>query len=104
MQNYLQRQQAVHRQRHWLPRILVAVSGFVILLTGLAMLVLPGPAIVVIPIGLGLLSLEFAWARYLLEHSWQLAAWFNGHRRLVLAAMVILALLALSVVVALLIR
>jgi len=33
------------------------------------MLVLPGPAFVVIPIGLALLSLEFAWAENLLERA-----------------------------------
>jgi tellurite resistance protein TerC len=27
------------------------------------MIILPGPAFVVIPVGLGILSLEFAWAR-----------------------------------------
>ena len=34
---------------------------------GIAMLALPGPAFVVIPIGLAILSLEFAWAEHLLE-------------------------------------
>jgi hypothetical protein len=33
------------------------------------MLVLPGPAFLVIPIGLALLSLEFAWAEQLLERA-----------------------------------
>ncbi len=33
------------------------------LLLGFAMIVLPGPAIVVIPAGLAILGLEFAWAR-----------------------------------------
>jgi tellurite resistance protein TerC len=31
------------------------------------MVVLPGPAIVVIPLGLGVLGLEFAWARHWLR-------------------------------------
>lgn len=47
----------------WARRIAVAIVGFTVLAVGLAMLVLPGPAIVVIPIGLGILGLEFAWAR-----------------------------------------
>ena len=38
------------------------VGGSVVLV-GICMLVLPGPAIVVIPAGLAILSLEFAWAR-----------------------------------------
>jgi tellurite resistance protein TerC len=47
----------------WARRIAVAVVGFTVLLIGVAMIVLPGPAFVVIPVGLGILSLEFAWAR-----------------------------------------
>ena len=37
-----------------------------ILLGGLAMLVPPGPAFVVIPVGLAMLALEFEWAEQLL--------------------------------------
>ena len=33
------------------------------LIVGIAMIVLPGPAFVVIPVGLGILGIEFAWAR-----------------------------------------
>ncbi len=44
-------------------RIVIAVVGTSILLIGVAMLVTPGPAIVVIPIGLAILGIEFAWAR-----------------------------------------
>jgi uncharacterized protein (TIGR02611 family) len=44
-------------------RIVIAVIGITVLLIGVAMIVLPGPAIVVIPIGLGILGAEFAWAR-----------------------------------------
>jgi tellurite resistance protein TerC len=51
----------------WARRIAVAVIGGSILAIGIAMIVLPGPAIVVIPIGLGVLGLEFAWARYWLR-------------------------------------
>ncbi len=47
----------------WARRIAVAIVGFTVLVVGIAMIVLPGPAIVVIPIGLGILGLEFAWAR-----------------------------------------
>ena len=48
-------------------RLVVAVVGFTVLLIGIAMIVLPGPAIVVIPIGLGILATEFVWARRLLR-------------------------------------
>ena len=51
----------------WARRIVVAVIGGSIVLLGVAMVVLPGPAIVVIPIALGILGLEFAWARYWLR-------------------------------------
>ncbi len=44
-------------------KIVVGVVGATVLLVGVALLVLPGPAIVVIPVGLGILALEFAWAR-----------------------------------------
>jgi len=48
-------------------RLIIAVIGFTVLLIGLAMIVLPGPAIVVIPIGLAILATEFVWARNLLK-------------------------------------
>jgi tellurite resistance protein TerC len=44
-------------------RVVVAVTGGTITLVGIAMIVLPGPAIVVIPIGLSILATEFVWAR-----------------------------------------
>ena len=44
-------------------RIAVAVIGGTITLVGIAMVVLPGPAIVVIPLGLSILATEFVWAR-----------------------------------------
>ena len=49
-----------------LKRLIVAVIGITILIFGIAMIVLPGPAIVVIPVALGVLATEFAWARRLL--------------------------------------
>jgi uncharacterized protein (TIGR02611 family) len=44
-------------------RIAVGIVGGSVLVLGVLMIVLPGPAFVVIPVGLGILSLEFAWAR-----------------------------------------
>jgi hypothetical protein len=46
-----------------LKKTLVALGGGSLLLAGLAMLVLPGPAFVVIPAALAVLAIEFAWAR-----------------------------------------
>ena len=48
-------------------KLIVAVIGFTLLAVGLAMIVLPGPAFIVIPVGLGILATEFAWARKLLK-------------------------------------
>jgi tellurite resistance protein TerC len=48
-------------------RLVVAVIGGTVLLVGAAMIVLPGPAVVVIPVGLAILATEFVWARRLLE-------------------------------------
>jgi len=46
-----------------LRKLIVAVIGVTILLLGVAMIALPGPAVIVIPLGLGILATEFAWAR-----------------------------------------
>ena len=46
-----------------LRKLIVGGIGLTILLIGVAMVVLPGPAFIVIPVGLGLLATEFAWAR-----------------------------------------
>jgi len=56
-----------HLERHWIVRALVVLTGLTVVLGGLAMLVFPGPAFVVIPIGLAMLALEFAWAERMLE-------------------------------------
>jgi uncharacterized protein (TIGR02611 family) len=63
----LRQQRERHRLRPLPVRVLYILVGFTLLGGGVAMLVLPGPAFVVIPIGLALLSLEFAWAENLLE-------------------------------------
>lgn len=44
-------------------RLVVLLVGGTVLLLGVALVFLPGPAVVVIPAGLAILSLEFAWAR-----------------------------------------
>ncbi len=52
------------------PRVrksIVAVIGSTVVLFGLALLILPGPAIVVVPLGLAILATEFAWARWLIR-------------------------------------
>jgi len=44
-------------------RVIVSVIGATVLLIGIALLVLPGPAFIVIPLGLAILATEYAWAR-----------------------------------------
>jgi uncharacterized protein (TIGR02611 family) len=70
----LRERRSQHLQRGRIYRAAFVVAGFVVLAAGVAMLVLPGPAFVVIPIGLAILSLEFAWAERLLEHALEQAA------------------------------
>jgi tellurite resistance protein TerC len=41
----------------------VGIVGTTVVLIGIALLVLPGPAFIVIPAGLAILGLEFAFAR-----------------------------------------
>lgn len=57
----------LHAFRERLPpkprKIAVTVLGGALLALGLAMLVLPGPGLVVAPAGLALLSTEYRWAR-----------------------------------------
>ena len=47
----------------WARRCAIALVGGTVVLIGILMIVFPGPAIVVIPAGLAILSLEFAWAK-----------------------------------------
>jgi len=62
-----------------------AIVGGTVLAIGVALLVLPGPAFVVIPLGLAILGLEFAWARAWLrkvkDHSRDLVNNINGRFR-----------------------
>jgi tellurite resistance protein TerC len=50
-----------------LRKFVIAVIGGTILLLGFVLIVLPGPAVLVIPIGLLILATEFAWARHLVR-------------------------------------
>ena len=77
------------RIRRWLAplprplrRFLVLVIGLTVLMAGLLMLVLPGPGILVIIVGLAILAIEFAWAEALLtqarERATRLASKFRA--------------------------
>jgi tellurite resistance protein TerC len=54
-------------------RIVVAVVGGTVTLIGLALIFLPGPAFVIIPIGLSILATEFVWARRFLQKARRMA-------------------------------
>lgn len=54
-------------------RIVVAVIGGTVTLIGIALILLPGPAFVVIPIGLSILATEFLWAKRWLKKARQMA-------------------------------
>jgi uncharacterized protein (TIGR02611 family) len=58
-----------HTERGVVYRIAFGVAGAIVLLAGLVMLVTPGPAFVLIPIGLAMLALEFVWAERLLTRA-----------------------------------
>jgi uncharacterized protein (TIGR02611 family) len=70
------------RLRPYLPtarKLAVAAAGFSVLAAGVALIVLPGPAVIVIPLGLAILAREFPWAARLL-------IWFQSLVRRVWAA------------------
>ena len=54
-------------------KIVVLVIGGTVTLVGIALIVLPGPAFIVIPAGLAILAIEFAWARRWLERAKEMA-------------------------------
>lgn len=60
---------AFHMTYKMARRIVVLIVGLTILLIGVVMIVTPGPALVFIPVGLAILSVEFAWARVWLRHA-----------------------------------
>ena len=48
-------------------KLVYSVLGVTVLLIGIVMVVLPGPAVLVIPIGLAILASEYAWARRIMR-------------------------------------
>jgi tellurite resistance protein TerC len=53
----------VHLTYRTARRIAVLAVGSTVVLLGIVMLVTPGPGLIVVPVGLAILSVEFAWAR-----------------------------------------
>lgn len=58
-------------------RLVILVIGATVMALGVAMLVLPGPGIVVVLAGLGILATEFVWARHWLRKAQEGAT--NGY-------------------------
>ncbi len=69
MRERLAERREAHARRGRFYRIGFAIAGATVTLAGVAMLVTPGPAFIVIPIGLAMLALEFAWAEQLLDRA-----------------------------------
>ena len=68
----------LHRMPVGLRRVIVGCVGTVLLLAGIAMIFLPGPAFVMIPLGLAVLGTEFVWAQRYLVGLWR---WFKRTAR-----------------------
>ena len=60
-------QRTIHLTYKAARRIVIAIVGATVVLLGVVMIVTPGPAFVVIPVGLAILSIEFTWARHWLK-------------------------------------
>ena len=76
---------SLHKPQQWFQviatnakRLVVLVLGATVLGAGVAMLVLPGPGILVIVLGLAILASEFAWAERALDKAKQNAAAVTG--------------------------
>jgi len=68
-------------------KCIIAITGGTVVLLGIAMIALPGPAVVVIPAGLAILATEFLWARLALQRCKGMATkaqrrlrWLRFHR------------------------
>ena len=64
---------AIKWSREWWWRqarkVVIAVVGTTVLLIGIVMIIGPGPATIVIPIGLAILATEFVWAKRWLRYT-----------------------------------
>jgi uncharacterized protein (TIGR02611 family) len=63
----LEARRAAYKDKGFAYRLVWVIAGVIVVLAGIAMVVFPGPAVVVIPLGLAMLSFEFAWAQHLLD-------------------------------------
>lgn len=61
------RVQRSHGRHSMAFRVVWVIAGVTVVIAGLAMTVVPGPAVIVLPIGMAMLAAEFTWARRLLD-------------------------------------
>jgi hypothetical protein len=91
------------RPRPLVVRGLIVLGGFGLVGLGGLLLVLPGPGLLVIAAGLGLLSLEFRWAarlrRSVMARVQRVTPKKRSHRLAGLAAVIVLALAATAVAI-----
>ena len=80
--------------------MLVAALGFTVVGAGLALLVLPGPGVIVIIVGLAILATEFAWAERALDKTLGKASQAAGSVTGNLAGRVLLALSGCALIAA----
>jgi uncharacterized protein (TIGR02611 family) len=74
--NWKDKAYELHKRQHpVLRKVVVAVIGFILIAIGTALLVLPGPGILVILAGIAVLSLEFPWAKALFD---RIRAWIEA--------------------------
>ncbi|MGH8866966.1 MAG: PGPGW domain-containing protein [Actinomycetes bacterium] len=82
--HFRERSQETYTRHGRLFRVGWTIAAFVVLLGGLAMTVLPGPAVVAVPLGLAMLSLRFTWASRLvdvgLDKGTEAADWVQSSR------------------------
>ena len=65
-ESLIDKARTLHQRTHpQVRRVVVAVVGFLLLSVGAALLVLPGPGLLVIAAGIAVLALEFPWAERL---------------------------------------
>ena len=62
-------------------RVVIGIIGTTILVIGVALIVLPGPAFIVIPVGLAILASEFIWARRVLERGRAFVSRIRGRKK-----------------------
>jgi uncharacterized protein (TIGR02611 family) len=72
---------AAHLTYRTARRIAVLAVGSTVVLLGIVMLVTPGPGLVVIPVGLAILGVEFTWARLWLRKVRESISYQNSKNR-----------------------